>query len=150
LSLSIIGIVDKYLGDGFLAIFGAPISSAQHADNAITAALDMKQSIVAVNDHISRQIGERVCMGISVHTGEVVVGNIGFDKKMDYTVIGDSVNVVFRLQDLAKTFPDGILITETTSRASRSNLDLKEIGTYDIGSTLGELKVYELSGQQSF
>lgn len=144
------GIVDKYLGDGFLAIFGAPISSAQHADNAITAALDMKQSMVAINDHIFKQIGERVCIGISVHTGEVVVGNIGFDRKMDYTVIGDSVNVVFRLQDLTKTFPNSILITETTSRASRSKLDLKEIGTYDIGYTLGELKVYELSGQQSF
>jgi len=67
-----------------------------------------------------------------------------------FTVIGDSVNVVFRLQDLTKTFPDSILITETTSRASRSTLDLKEVGTYDIGYTLGELKVYELSGQQSF
>ena len=89
-------------------------------------------------------------MGISVHTGEVVVGNIGFDRKMDYTVIGDSVNVVFRLQDLTKSSPNSILITETTSRASLSHLDLQEIGTYDIGYTLGELKVYELSGQQGF
>jgi len=144
------GIVDKYLGDGFLAIFGAPIPSAQHADNAIAAALDMKQALVPVNDHLSRQIGEMVSIGISVHTGEVVVGNIGFDKKMDYTVIGDSVNVVFSLQGLTKSSPNSIFITETTSRASRSHLDLREIGTYDIGSTLGKLKVYELSGQERF
>ncbi len=88
------GIVDKYLGDGFLAIFGAPVSSIQDADNAVAAAIEMRESIAEVNDYCLKETGDPVVVGISVHTGEVVVGNIGFDKKMDYTVIGDSVNTV--------------------------------------------------------
>jgi class 3 adenylate cyclase/putative methionine-R-sulfoxide reductase with GAF domain len=99
------GIVDKYLGDGFLALFGAPVASTSDADNAIAAAFEMKHSIPAVNKFLKQKLGASVDMGISIHTGEVVVGNIGFEKKMDYTVIGDSVNLVFRLQNLTKSFP---------------------------------------------
>ena len=71
--------------------------------------------------------GTSVHIGISIHTGEVVVGNIGFDMKMDYTVIGDPVNTVFRLQDMAKPYIDGILLSENTRKASRSALEVREI-----------------------
>ncbi|MGD2273009.1 MAG: GAF domain-containing protein, partial [Desulfobacterales bacterium] len=74
------GIVDKYLGDGFLAIFGAPVSSNRDADNAVGAALDMKKSLESVNKKFIKEIGTSISVGISVHTGEVVVGNIGFEK----------------------------------------------------------------------
>ncbi len=144
------GIVDKYLGDGFLAVFGAPIPSTMDADNAIAAALEMQKSIDAINDYIIQELGEPLVIGISIHTGEVVIGNIGFDKKMDYTVIGDSVNTVFRLQNLVKPLPNGILISEDTRKAARSHLDAKEIGEYEIDSTIGKLKVYELLGQSKF
>jgi len=140
------GIVDKYLGDGFLAIFGAPISSPNDVDNAIYAALEMKKSIENVSNHFSKKIGSPVVIGISIHTGEVVIGNIGFDKKIDYTVIGDPVNTVFRLQAITKSISNGILISEKTYRASQSHLIVKEMGTYEIDSTLGALKVYELLG----
>ena len=143
------GIVDKYLGDGFLAIFGAPISCATDADNAIAAALEMQAKLLAINDHFSGELEAPLAMGISIHTGEAVVGNIGFDKKMDYTVIGDSVNVVFRIQDLAKSRPNGILISEKSRIAAMNSiLDVKEIGMYDAGSTLGELRIYELVGSR--
>jgi class 3 adenylate cyclase/GAF domain-containing protein len=141
------GIVDKYLGDGFLALFGAPVSSGQDAENAVRAALQMKKRLLAVNSFFISEIGYPLSMGISIHTGEAVVGNIGFDKKMDYTVIGDSVNAVFRLQDLTKSLPDGILISEKTLRAVISpELDVLESGKCDLGSTLGELVIYELLG----
>ncbi|MHB8056202.1 MAG: adenylate/guanylate cyclase domain-containing protein, partial [Candidatus Aminicenantales bacterium] len=143
------GIVDKYLGDGFLAIFGAPISNATDADNAITAALEMQAALPAVNAYFAGEFDRPLSMGISIHTGEAVVGNIGFEKKMDYTVIGDSVNVVFRLQDLTKSRPNSILISEKTRLAAMNSiLDIREIGVYDAGSTLGELMVYELIGRQ--
>jgi class 3 adenylate cyclase/putative methionine-R-sulfoxide reductase with GAF domain len=112
------GIVDKYLGDGFLAIFGAPVSSIRDADNAAAAALEMKQSLATVNKKFIKEIGTSLNIGISVHTGEVVVGNIGFEKKMDYTVIGHAVNTVFRLQELARSYPNGIIIGENTCRAN--------------------------------
>jgi class 3 adenylate cyclase/putative methionine-R-sulfoxide reductase with GAF domain len=139
------GIVDKYLGDGFLALFGAPVASTSDADNAIAAAFEMKLSIPAVNKFLKQKLGVSVDMGISIHTGEVVVGNIGFDKKMDYTVIGDSVNTVFRLQNLTKSFPNGILISENTLRAVRSRLEVSDVEIAgDMGQEIGNLKVYEL------
>jgi class 3 adenylate cyclase/putative methionine-R-sulfoxide reductase with GAF domain len=138
------GIVDKYLGDGFLAIFGAPVSSIRDADNAAAAALEMKESLATVNKKFIKEVGTSINIGISVHTGEVVVGNIGFEKKMDYTVIGDAVNTVFRLQELARSYPNGIIIGENTCRAAQSRLQVR-----DIKNALGELKLYELVGIDS-
>ena len=143
------GIVDKYLGDGFLALFGAPVSSTKDAENAIAAGFEMKKSLDAVNRYLEKKYGARVRMGVSIHTGEVVVGNIGFEKKMDYTVIGDPVNTVFRLQNLTKSFPNGILISENTLRATRSRPDVGEIMiSADLSQELGGMKVYELLSQK--
>jgi len=141
------GIVDKYLGDGFLAIFGAPVSSTRDADNALVAALEMQEAVSTLNDYLIKEFGASVSIGISVHTGEVVVGSIGFDMKMDYTVIGDSVNDVFRLQELTKPITNGILISENTSRAARSHLDVIEIepAVYQ-DTSLKNTKIYELLG----
>jgi len=142
------GIVDKYLGDGFLAIFGAPVSGMCDADNAVAAALEMRNAVKLVNEHAARELGLSIAVGISVHTGEAVVGNIGFDMKMDYTVIGDTVNAVFRLQEITRSRPNCILISELTRRAVRSHLDLRDIGiSCDIDDAHGVLKIYELLGR---
>jgi len=139
------GIVDKYLGDGFLALFGAPVASTKDADNAVAAAFEMKHSLPTVNKYLKGKLGASVTMGISIHTGEVVVGNIGFEKKMDYTVIGDSVNTVFRLQNLTKSITNGILISEHTLRAVGSRLEVSEVEmTENISKEVGHMKVYEL------
>lgn len=138
------GIVDKYLGDGFLALFGAPVSSTMDADNAISAALDMQAALPDLNKQLEAEVGTQVNIGISIHTGEVVVGNIGFEMKMDYTVIGDPVNTVFRLQDMTKPYINGILISEHTSKAARSLLELNEID-----EKYGNMKVYELLGRKT-
>lgn len=143
------GIVDKYLGDGFLAIFGAPVASPSDADNAIAAALEMKRSIESVSNYFLSKINTPLTIGISIHTGEVVIGNIGFDKKIDYTVIGDPVNTVFRLQGITKSIKNGILISEKTHRVAQSHLNVREVGIYEIDSMLGALKVYELIGIES-
>ena len=137
------GIVDKYLGDGFLALFGAPVSSTRDADNAVNAALEMQQALAGVNEYFVKELGTSVEIGISIHTGEVVVGNIGFEMKMDYTVVGHPVNVVFRMQDLTKTHPNIILVGENTRRATRTRLHLRPFET-----GLGALKIYELLGRQ--
>jgi class 3 adenylate cyclase len=144
------GIVDKYLGDGFLALFGAPVSSTEDADNAIAAGFEMKKSLDAVNRFLERKFGATVRMGISIHTGEVVVGNIGFEQKMDYTVIGDPVNTVFRLQNLTKSFPNGIIISENTLQAARTRPDVGEIKiSSDLDKELGGRKVFELLAQKT-
>jgi class 3 adenylate cyclase len=135
------GIVDKYLGDGLLALFGAPVSSIMDADNAAQAALEMKNLIATVNEYYAREFGVSVSIGISIHTGEVVVGGFGFEMKMDYTVIGDPVNDVFKLQELTKSIPNSILISEKTCHSARSRLELR-----DIDVKLRDIKIYELLG----
>lgn len=136
------GIVDKYLGDGFLALFGAPVSSTRDAENAVSAALEMKNAMERVNAHCREAYGETVTMGISVHTGEMVVGNIGFEMKMDYTVIGDPVNIVFRLQERTRPYPDGILVTENVCRAALRRLEIEPVP-----EPLAGLQVFELRGR---
>jgi class 3 adenylate cyclase len=139
------GIVDKYLGDGFLAVFGAPVSSTSDADNAVSAALDMQASLNALNAGLQKTFGASLEVGIAVHTGEVVVGNIGFEKKMDYTVIGDAVNTVFRLQVLTKPFPNGILLSEKTLRATRARLDVEELEIpVELTQSLSDMRVFRL------
>ncbi|MBW2164606.1 MAG: GAF domain-containing protein [Deltaproteobacteria bacterium] len=135
------GIVDKYLGDGLLALFGAPVSSIMDADNAVQAALEMKNSLATLNDYFAREFGVSINIGISVHTGEVVVGSFGFEMKMDYTVIGDSVNDVFKLQELTKSISNSILISEKTCHSARSRLEVRDIDT-----TFRGMKIYELLG----
>ncbi|MFO7708917.1 MAG: GAF domain-containing protein [Desulfobacterales bacterium] len=139
------GIVDKYLGDGFLSIFGAPATSGGDADHAVAAAIRMQAELGGVNRTLQAQVGHTVGMGISIHTGEVVAGNIGFEKKMDYTVIGDSVNTVFRLQALAKTSAAGILISDSTLRVLRRRPKVRAVALRgDAAAELDGLKAYEL------
>ncbi|HAJ27966.1 MAG TPA: hypothetical protein DCG53_12125 [Syntrophus sp. (in: bacteria)] len=140
------GIVDKYLGDGFLALFGAPVSSPLDADNAVAAALEMQKAMEGVSAYLRQSFGASLAMGVSIHTGEMVVGNIGFDKKMDYTVIGDAVNFVFRLQSLCKPWPNGILISEKTYYACQSIPRIEEIDAYESDSGSGKLKIYRVTG----
>jgi class 3 adenylate cyclase/putative methionine-R-sulfoxide reductase with GAF domain len=143
------GIVDKYLGDGFLAVFGAPVSGPEDADNAVTAALEMRRILAEENAGMPSGPQTAIHMGISVHTGEVVVGNIGFEKKMDYTVIGEAVNTVFRMQGLLKALPDGILISDTTLRAVQSNLSVAPLETSpEVQHEFGPLTIYELTGSE--
>ncbi len=136
------GIVDKYLGDGLLAIFGAPVSRPDDADNALNAALEMLSSLDQINNGLAATLGVTLKIGISVHTGEAVVGNIGFEMKMDYTVIGDSVNDVFRLQDMVRPFPNSIFFTDKTLRDVRMKLSYIELD-----DKLGSSAVYELLGK---
>jgi len=136
------GMVDKYLGDGFLALFGAPVSSALDADNAVAAALEMQAAITDLNrDFVKNLLGSELKIGLSIYTGEVVLGNIGFEMKMDYTVIGDPVNKVFELQEFTRPVPNSIIIADSTCRAAMNRLKLRELS-----GRLGEMKLYELQG----
>jgi adenylate cyclase len=136
------GMVDKYLGDGFLALFGAPVSSACDADNAVAAALEMQEAIADLNrDFVKNLLGNELKIGLSIYTGEVVLGNIGFEMKMDYTVIGDPVNKVFELQEFTRPVPNSIIIADSTCRAAMNRLKLRELAGH-----LGNMKLYELLG----
>jgi adenylate cyclase len=101
------GIVNKFLGDGFLALFGAPFDAGNAAQHAVAAAREMLDA----NEHINRNASWPLRMGIGIHVGDVVAGNIGSPRRKEYTVIGDTVNFAARLEALNKDFNSQFLIS---------------------------------------
>jgi adenylate cyclase len=111
------GAVNKYLGDGFLATFNAPMDQADHADAAVRAAIDAVRGAARVAPEWRRVTGHDLVAYAAVHTGRVMVGNVGSPKRMEYTAIGDNVNVAFRMMDSCKEHDALIQISEATQQA---------------------------------
>ena len=113
------GIVDKYIGDAIMAFWGAPVKHNDDALQALLAALDMMEAVKAFNAN-QKKIGKpEFNIGVGINFGTVTVGNIGSERKMDYTVIGDMVNLASRLEGLTKTYHAEILVSETVYAAVR-------------------------------
>jgi class 3 adenylate cyclase/GAF domain-containing protein len=142
------GMVDKYLGDGFLAIFGAPVATKNPALDAVFAAIEMTQTIKEVSRKSIERCGIPLRIGISLNTGEAIVGNIGFDRKMEYTAIGDVVNETFRLQELTREKADLILIGESTYRRVKPYVLVHPWGMRAIDNNGGEMMVYEVMARR--
>ncbi|MGM0568975.1 MAG: response regulator [Elusimicrobiota bacterium] len=134
------GIVDKFLGDGVMGLFGAASADLYDAQNAITAARDMLESLKDFNKRNSSRYGE-IVVRIAINTGEVIAGNIGCDKKIDYTVIGDAVNIAARIEESCKIYPNSILISESTFKEVK-NLEAEELGY--ILPRRPDIKIYKL------
>jgi adenylate cyclase len=107
------GIVNKFLGDGFLALFGAPLQADDAAHQAVAAAREMLEA----NDRVNKATSWPLRIGIGVHFGEVVAGNIGSPRRKEYTVIGDTVNFAARLEALNKDFNSQFLISQAVHEA---------------------------------
>jgi adenylate cyclase len=137
------GTLDKYIGDGLMAVFGAPMEKENDAQRAIQAALDMRTELVALRQELSEKATINIRIGIN--TGRVVAGNIGSPKRLEYTVIGDAVNIASRLESIAQ--PNQILIGEETYRLVRDCFSIKEIGCRKVKGKSAEIMVYEVAGQ---
>ena len=114
------GTIDKFIGDGIMAIFGAPIYYESHALRAIKVAIEMQKAQEELSKKLQKE-GIRVNMGIGINTGDAVIGNIGSSKRTDYTAIGDTVNVSARLCSLAK--PGQIVVSERTQKESKREVN---------------------------
>lgn len=106
------GMVDKYIGDAIMAVFGAPVSHGHDALDSVLAGLEMTEALKVFNDEQKRSGGPEFKIGVGINYGIVTVGNIGCDKKMNYTVIGDTVNLASRLEGLTKYYHQPILFSE--------------------------------------
>jgi len=106
------GIVDKYIGDGIMAFFGAPVQREDDALQAVKAALDMEDAVVEFNMEQIEKGKPEFRIGIGINYGDVTVGNIGSERKMDYTVVGDMVNVAARLESLNKVYHQSLVFSE--------------------------------------
>jgi adenylate cyclase len=118
------GTLDKYLGDGLMAYFGAPVGQPDHATRAVRCALAIRTALSALNGERAQRGDPPLRMGIGVHTGTVVLGDIGASRRREYTVVGDTVNVAARLQDLTKSERVDILVSDATRRLLRDAVAL--------------------------
>jgi len=121
------GILDKFIGDAMMAIFGAPFSSENDADNSVKSAISMMTKLSDFNTQRANQGHAAIDIGIGISSGEVILGNIGSDKRMDYTVIGDTVNLASRLEGTNKHYGTRVLISETTKQLLKGSYTLREI-----------------------
>ncbi|RQO82724.1 adenylate/guanylate cyclase domain-containing protein [Acidovorax sp. FJL06] len=109
------GTVDKFIGDAVMAFWGAPLSDPQHAENAVRAAIAMQQAMQALVADLAARGLPPIHMRIGLHTGRVVVGNVGSEQRFSYTAIGDAVNLAARLEGANKAFGTGILLSAATA-----------------------------------
>jgi adenylate cyclase len=138
------GTLNKFLGDAVMAVFGAPIAHPDHAARAVKAALDMRQAVAELGKRRRAIRKQPFEVGIGVSLGEVVAGSVGTEERMEYTVIGDSVNVASRLQDRAR--PGSILLSKSTYDAVRDLVDAKPLGAIRVRGKEERVEVYEVRG----
>jgi len=117
------GTLDKYLGDGLMALFGAPTTTPDDANNALNAAVAMQRRVLGINIELQAEGLPEIGVGMGLHTGEVIVGYIGSERRSEYTAIGDAVNTCARLESNARG--GEILMSDAAAKAARSRYKLQ-------------------------
>ncbi|WP_413167372.1 GAF domain-containing protein [Capilliphycus salinus ALCB114379] len=142
------GTLDKFIGDALMAVFGAPLPLRQnHAWMAVKSALDMRRRLKEFNR--SRPNEPQIKIGIGMSSGEVVSGNIGSQKRMDYTVIGDGVNLSSRLEQLTKTYGCDIILSEMTYHLCSDKIWVRELDRVRVKGKNQAVSIYELIDARS-
>ena len=138
------GTIDKFIGDAIMAFWGAPAANADHAVDACRAALACQTSLTALA--LTDDRGEPLRVRIGINSGEMLVGNIGSEFRLNYTVIGDAVNVASRLEGANKEYGTDIIIGEETRRLAGDRVQVRELDRLMVYGRTGALAIYELLG----
>jgi class 3 adenylate cyclase/tetratricopeptide (TPR) repeat protein len=138
------GTINQYTGDGIMALFGAPIAHEDHAQRACAAVLDMARELGALAEDVRRESGLEFAVRMGLNSGEVVVGRIGDDLRMDYTAQGHVVGLAARVQQLAP--PGGAAVTEQTARLAAGFFDFLDRGEQRLKGASVPVRVFELRG----
>jgi class 3 adenylate cyclase len=136
------GTFDKYIGDEMMAFFGAPVATDDDTLNALRMALEMRQVFRELRPHIKKINLKALDLGMGLHSGEAAVGNVGSERVMSYTVIGDTVNIARRLQQMAG--PGQILISETTYRLVEPYVQAECLQSRQLPGRRDPITIYEL------
>jgi adenylate cyclase len=139
------GTIDKFIGDGVMAFWGAPAPNERHAANACAAALEC-QRLLALQRAAAGRCGTPLRIRIGINTGRMLVGNIGSSERLNYTVIGDPVNVASRLQPLGKIYGVDIIIGEATRTAAGDAIIVRRLDRVSVYGRTAGLAIYELLG----
>lgn len=136
------GIVNKFLGDGFMAVFGAPVDDAESCGHAVEAALEILARLEQLNDsgkiHPTR-------VGIGLHTGEAVTGNVGSTRRREYTIIGDVVNLASRIEQATKELQARLLISEAVRRNVNGRHAMEDLGWVDLKGQEHPARLFKLA-----
>jgi len=138
------GTVHRVLGDGIMALFGAPLAVADHAVRACYAGLRMQESITRYADEVRRSDGLPVAIRVGLNSGEIVVRAIGDDLHMDYTVVGQTVHLASRMEQMAK--PGSVLTTADTLRLAEGYVAITPLGPMPVKGLTDPVEIYEVTG----
>lgn len=138
------GVINKFIGDAVMAIFGEPIQDKNHAKNAVKCAYAMLKRVEALQKKWERVGKPKIEIGIGINTGEVFVGNIGSVNRMEYTVIGDTVNIASRLESYNKKYSTHLLISPATYSEVRGFTDVIKIPDVLIRGRTNKMDIYEV------
>lgn len=142
------GTVDKLMGDAIMAFFGDPVPFPDHPHKAALTALAMTRELEKLNEE-NRQTGIRnLEIGIGINTGPMIVGNLGSNEFMDYTVVGDNVNLGSRLEGLNKKYGTSIIVSQSTYQRIKDSFELRELDLVRVRGRKEPVKIYELLGTQ--
>ncbi len=142
------GMLDKYIGDAVMAVYGAPLPLPDHAARACASALRMQAALDELNAGFHAAGRPELHVGIGINSGEVSVGNMGSELRFDYTVLGDAVNLSSRLESLTKEFGGAILVGEQTRALAGDEFVFRELGAVRVKGRGGAVRVYELCGSR--
>jgi len=141
------GTLIGFIGDGIMAAFGAPIEQVDHADRAVSAARGMTgAALTSFNGWLERQgIGDGFRMGVGLNSGELMAGNVGSERRLEYTVIGDTANTASRLEAMTKETPYMVLLTEATrAMLTREIPDLVEVDTREVRGRRAPVRLWSI------
>jgi adenylate cyclase len=142
------GIVDKYIGDAIMALFGAPVDQPDAPGRAIAAALAMQRALADFNRELVAEGRPPLAIGVGINTARVVAGNIGSARRLNYSVIGDGVNVAARLQSLTRdpAYATNIIVSAQTVRASTPPFAVRDLGSVAVKGRAEPVAIYAIDG----
>jgi adenylate cyclase len=138
------GTVDKYIGDSIMALYNAPFDDPDHAANAVRTALELQERTLAVSAHWEAELGVQIRIGVGISTGEVIVGTLGSRHRLEYTAIGDTVNLASRLERLTKEYDASIIISESTYKLVGEWFLSRELGTEPVRGKTRPVPMYAI------
>src|SRR5262249_32718908 len=138
------GLVNDFIGDGILAIYSAPLDDPQHAWHAVQSALGMQEALTALNRTWAARGAPTLAMGVAINTGEAFAGNMGSPRKKKYSVLGDTVNTVARMEGLKRELGTEILISSATLAAVKGRVSVRERGAVTVKGKAEPVELYEL------
>jgi len=136
------GIINKFLGDGFMAVFGAPFSGGDDCKNAVKAAREILERLEEEN----RSTGRDIAVGMGLHAGEALTGDVGSVERKEYTIMGDVVNVASRIESLNKTYGSRVLLSREVRDLLPPELqDLEDLGPVKVKGREGEVRIFKMA-----